>query len=479
MALLLAIPALRQRESSSLALYALSSSLMDDIVQHPAISSPSIQIRPRSRLKERHKHLFDSSRNNKSNNSTLLFDELALVACSTGVVCRKELFETYAAATFIHAKFPHMKRMADLAAGHGLLSWFLLALDDYENNDLTNHSTRKRRTVVCVDCRMPASAEVIATAMVDRFPQMKDRCSYVQSDLAAVDPHPSCVLTSVHACGILTDYLIEMAIATPGGGAPLAIVPCCHTVKEHKGYRPHVLSGMNAEEVAQMAEERKKKQENAKHEAIADVVDEVRCRTLQNAGYDVEEVLLPEAFTARNRMLLGEPSSATTGAAIMGKIQPRQGRIGKMPPLVRIPLADDHESVAYCHAVSGRARSETRFMEQVPRHFSPALDMSIWLTEEKGSTDNYWGVTAEMLQAFANQYCREHEKGEEIECTVELYGEVKTQSTTGRCSQLYRFKYKKPEGADLSVARVSRSTAKIIHDALRERIVDTFGDVIR
>ena len=107
---LLALPAIEvfQRKpassssSSLLPLYALSPSLMDPIVQHPAISALK-EIRPRSRLKEHHKHLFDRT----NSNNTLVFDELALVVCSTGVVCRKELLETYAAATFIHAKFPH------------------------------------------------------------------------------------------------------------------------------------------------------------------------------------------------------------------------------------------------------------------------------------------------------------------------------------------------------------------------------------
>jgi hypothetical protein len=456
--------------------------LWDPILYHPATVALSVDLRPRSRLQPKHEHLFHS---NNNNSTTPLFDALGIVACRTGVVCRKEFFETYAAATYIHAAFPHATRLADLASGHGLLAWFLLALDHYDVDDIstTNATTNaKPRTVVCVDRRMPPSAHTIAAAMLDRFPELEGRWSYVSADLAAVVPHPSCVLTSVHACGTLSDGIIAMAIDS---SAPLAMVPCCHTVnQERMGYRPHVLAGMDAEQVAALVEERKKEQAHAKHEAVAAVVDEVRCRTLRNAGYAVEEAMLPEAFTARNRLLLAEPPTSSRRVGVVNqKSRPffqRQTEGGRMPPPphIRIPLVDDPESIAHCHAVSVKACATTETIVQIPRHLSLTLAMSIWLTRtgRKDSADHS-DLTAESLQAVANQCCGEMEETEAIQCTVEAFGDVQVQSTTGRGSQLYRFKYEKWNGTNIRGA--SRTAAKTLHCMFRERIVDKFGDILR
>ena len=57
-----------------------------------------------------------------------LFREVACAVCTASVLPRKELYEAWAVATRVDDAFPGYTRVADLAAGHGLLAWLLLLL---------------------------------------------------------------------------------------------------------------------------------------------------------------------------------------------------------------------------------------------------------------------------------------------------------------------------------------------------------------
>lgn len=406
------------------------------------------------------------------------------------MVPRKEFLETFAAAAFIHRKFPHIRRIADLAAGHGLLSWFLLALDP-------------SRTAICVDRRMPPSADVIAAAMVQRFPELKERWSYVQGDLSSLVCHSSTLLVSVHACGTLSDLLVDMAISS---GSSLAIVPCCHTVQVEKGYRPHVLSGMDAEDVVALVASQKNETTT-----IGDIVDGVRCRALERAGYEIEEVMIPEVFTKRNRLLLGVAagagmgtgmddcnlnrggeqhytSTSTSTSRVVTKKQTmffereKESETKNHMDLV-IPIGDDPESIAYCHSIGGRAQATARMLQQIPKHFSPTLNLSIWLVPS--DDENALPLNVQSLQTLATRcsdtYVKEAigVKEESVQCIVQPLGDVSTHSETGRRSQTFKVEYKAPEGSDISSAAISRDTAKGIHHLFRERIVAELGHAIR
>lgn len=462
------------------------SSLMDPIVSHPAVAALDLERRPKKKLKPRHKRLFQQEEENTEPSQSLaMMNELGVVACNTGVVPRKEFFETYAAALAIHTKFPHVRRVADLAGGHGLLSWFLLALDP------------SRRTAIVVDRCMPASADAIAKGMLERFPNLADCWTYVQADLSAVEPHPSTLLASIHACGTLSDYLVELAIDS---GSPLAVAPCCHTVQAEKGYRPHALSGMTAASVAALVEDKLQQNDNDKDIiTIGDVVDEVRCLTLENAGFAVEEVMLPDLFTKRNRLILGETnemwSDDTREKQTRRKIQ-QQGTFferkttqqGNAAPQVRIPLANDSDSIAHCRSIGGRSQASARLQESIPKHFSPTLALSIFLPNDGESLSK---KTEQGLEDLANRCCQADNAIDSdapdaaqlntiVECRpVGRVGNAAEEKGTGKMSQTYRFEYKAPEGTSIKQAAIPKEVAKRIHKSFVGRIKSDLGLQVR
>jgi len=107
-----------------------------------------------------------------------LFREVACAVCTASVLPRKELYEAWAVATRVDDAFPGYTRVADLAAGHGLLAWLLLLLAWERGSP---------RTAVCVDVRMPASHETLSAALVARWPRLDGALHHIEpSPRAAV-----------------------------------------------------------------------------------------------------------------------------------------------------------------------------------------------------------------------------------------------------------------------------------------------------
>jgi hypothetical protein len=508
--------------------------LMEPIINHPSIQLLDLYNHPRKKLKPRHKKYFGRTTNTSTNTNTTtsttndngdsnnrqiaLFEKLAIACCDSSVVPRKELYETYAAAILIHNQFRDSNnendndnntcRIADLAAGHGLLSWMLLAIyDDYDNDTNTNNSNIPTRTAICIDLRMPPSAIAIAKSMRKHFfpilPNNDDeegnngddsnddesilydrRWTYVQTGLQDIRTDSSTLLVSVHACGTLSDYLIEMAIQS--NYAPLALVPCCHTYSIRKGYTPHPIYAPNnitAKEVGYHIEKQQQQQQqqqgngataslslaaatttttttaaykNKKFQIIENVIDKVRLITLQNAYGSNNVVLqtLPEIFTERNRLflvqkkkikmkrngtkttsttainsnvssdaddrdrrlsaelsdssecvaeipitnnvnsnpdqskdgnLVSKPIIATTRKGSMPQPQQKVIAAAQKQQILLVPLKDDVDSIDYCVSISGTEKSYQRLRKLIPNHFTPKLDVSMWISSSEST----------------------------------------------------------------------------------------------
>ena len=196
-----------------------------------------------------------------------LFDRLARVVCHAGVLPRKELYEAWEVARRVRRRF-RGGRVVDLAAGHGLLAHVMLLLDD----------TSPR--AVAVDAVLPPSAHLLREVLVDAWPRLRDRVALVASPLDDVSLHEEDVVVSSHACGELTDLILDRVIAA---GTRVAVLPCCHDVETCE---VGPLTGwMDA--------------------ALA--IDARRALRLEQAGYTVWTQTIPEAITPKNRLLIAAP----------------------------------------------------------------------------------------------------------------------------------------------------------------------------
>ena len=199
-----------------------------------------------------------------------LFDHIARVVCSASCLPRKELYESWEVARRARRRF-RGGRIVDLACGHGLVAHMMLLLDDTSE------------AVLAVDRRIPKSATRLAEAMVREWPRLAGRVEIAERKLAEVEVRSGDVVVSAHACGGLTDEVLDLAI---GASARVVVLPCCQA--EGKGDLGGVGGWVDG--------------------ALA--IDLTRAARLRAHGYAVFTQTIPAEITPKNRLLLGAPPLA-------------------------------------------------------------------------------------------------------------------------------------------------------------------------
>ena len=161
-------------------------------------------------------------------------------------------------------------RVVDLGAGHGLLAHAMLLLDD------------SSPSAIVVDKSLPPSAGKVHDVLVNAWPRLAGRVEFVTRgmDDPVVEMSSADVIVSSHACGVLTDVVLERASAAR---ARVAVLPCCHDLAvcdwgELDGW----LDGPLA-------------------------IDVMRAVRLKDQGYQVWTRSIPVEITPKNRLLLGAP----------------------------------------------------------------------------------------------------------------------------------------------------------------------------
>ncbi len=197
-----------------------------------------------------------------------LFDRLARAACRARCLPRKELYETWEMARRVRRLF-RGGRVIDLGGGHGLLAHVMLLLDD------------SSPSAVVIDKALPPSSIKLHAVLLEEWPRLSGRIEFVTSALDGFDICETDVVVSSHACGALTDRVLDGAI---GANARVAVLPCCHDLKvsDARG-----LSGWMDGPAA---------------------IDVMRALRLTQHGYRVWTQMIPAEITAKNRLLLGAPA---------------------------------------------------------------------------------------------------------------------------------------------------------------------------
>lgn len=199
-----------------------------------------------------------------------LFERVARVVCEAACLPRKELYESWAVARRVRRRF-RGGRVVELAAGHALTASLLLLIDDTSP------------TALALDTRVPASAPRLLEAMVRHWPRLAGRVTLMESALYELELEADDVVVSVHACGALTDLVLERAVAAR---CRVAVLPCCHD---------------------------KQTCDTGNLEGWLDIpaaIDATRALSLRQAGYRVHTQCIPVEITPKNRLLLGAPASA-------------------------------------------------------------------------------------------------------------------------------------------------------------------------
>ena len=197
-----------------------------------------------------------------------LVDRVGRAVCHAGCLPRKELYEAWEIARRVRRLF-RGGRIVDLAAGHGLLAQLMLILDDTSP------------CALAVDTVVPPSATTLHQALVERWPRLAGRITFVASPVEVIEILPGDIVVSVHACGGLTDVVLQLATIAR---ARVAVLPCCHDVGVSDA---GALSGWMDDALA---------------------IDVVRARRLASQGYRIWTQRIPQDISPKNRLLIGAPA---------------------------------------------------------------------------------------------------------------------------------------------------------------------------
>ena len=179
----------------------------------------------------------------------------------------KEVMETFEFFSRVR-KTIKAECVADLCCGHGLLGLLFAVFE------------RKVKRVILLDKFEPENRAKLITAAASVAPWIVNKVETQQAKLDDAQDllPPGCSIVSAHACGVLSDRCIDIAINKQG---QLAILPCCYPK-----------SACDAPQAIRAAF------------GLTAAYDIHRTYRLESAGYLVRWMEIPKLITPMNRILV-------------------------------------------------------------------------------------------------------------------------------------------------------------------------------
>lgn len=196
-----------------------------------------------------------------------MFEKIARAVCRAGALPAKELYEAWEVARRVRRKY-RGGRIVDFACGHGLLAHIMLLLDDSSPE------------AIAVDNNIPENANIVSASILRDWPRLDGRIHYINASVQEIFLEAGDLVISAHACGRLTDEIIEMAV---NARSRVAVLPCCHDTKRS------ATGGLEGWIDGPLA------------------VDIIRAERLRAAGYQIFTREIPHDITPKNRLLMGHP----------------------------------------------------------------------------------------------------------------------------------------------------------------------------
>jgi hypothetical protein len=147
-----------------------------------------------------------------------------------------------------------------------------------------------------VDPQPPASAAALHESLIGEWPRLEGRVEFRRQALSDVSLSAGDLVVSSHACGRLSDDILDAATAA---AARVAILPCCHDLSTCD---PGPLAGWLDGAMA---------------------IDAVRALRVEARGYRVRTQAIPSTITPKNRLLIATPARAAAEATSGGPFSSR------------------------------------------------------------------------------------------------------------------------------------------------------------